>query len=100
MLISVTVYIVSVLAVVALAAWICYVCLNLSVLLPTFRVPLAPLDLLDSLVALEPRYNYAQHDSHQQLPFLMSFIFLNLPPHVILLYPISSSVLSSVQERL
>lgn len=59
-----------------MAGWICYV-LNLSVLLFPLRVPLAPLDLLDSLVALEPRYYHysAQHEPCQKPPFLTSFIF-------------------------
>ncbi len=55
------------------------------VLLSPLRVPLALLDLLDSLVALEPRYNYTQHGPRQQPPFSMPFIFnifLNLPPHM------------------
>lgn len=59
-----------------MAGWICYV-LNLSVLLFPLRVPLAPLDLPDSLVALEPRYYHcsAQHEPCQKPQFLTSFIF-------------------------
>lgn len=44
----------------------CQTCLKLFfVCLFDHRVPLAPLDLLDSPVALEPRYTTAQHGFYQ-----------------------------------